>query len=43
VDRRPSPSAEDLQNFPGEDKKGSVVVKFSPEGNLFDARRQVEA
>jgi DNA-binding beta-propeller fold protein YncE len=30
-----SPSAEDLKNFPGENKKGSVVVKFSPEGNVL--------
>jgi DNA-binding beta-propeller fold protein YncE len=30
-----APSAEDLQKFPGEDKKGSVVVKFSPEGKVL--------
>ena len=30
-----APSAEDLKNFPGEDKKGSVVVKFSPEGKVL--------
>jgi DNA-binding beta-propeller fold protein YncE len=30
-----TPSAEDLKNFPGEDKKGSVVVKFSPEGKVL--------
>jgi DNA-binding beta-propeller fold protein YncE len=30
-----APSAEDLRNFPGEDKKGSVVVKFSPEGKVL--------
>ncbi len=30
-----APSAEELQKFPGEDKKGSVVVKFSPEGKIL--------
>ncbi len=30
-----APSAEDLKKFPGEDKKGSVVFKFSPEGKLL--------
>ena len=30
-----APSAEDLKNFPGQDKKGSVVVKFSPEGKIL--------
>lgn len=30
-----APSAEDLRKFPGEDKKGSVVVKFSPEGKVL--------
>jgi DNA-binding beta-propeller fold protein YncE len=30
-----SPTGEDLKNFPGEDKKGSVVVKFSPEGKVL--------
>jgi DNA-binding beta-propeller fold protein YncE len=30
-----APSAEDLRNFPGEDKKGSVVVKFNPEGKVL--------
>src|SRR5579872_2858013 len=30
-----APSAEDLKNFPGEDKKGSVVIKFSPEGKVL--------
>ncbi len=30
-----APSADDLKNFPGEDKKGSVVVKFSPEGKVL--------
>lgn len=29
------PSPDDLQKFPGEDKKGSVVVKFSPEGRVL--------
>src|SRR4051812_13608223 len=28
-------SQEELKTFPGEDKKGSVVVKFSPEGKLL--------
>ncbi len=28
-------SVEELKNFPGEDKKGSVVVKFSPEGKVL--------
>ena len=28
-------SADDLKNFPGEEKKGSVVVKFSPEGKIL--------
>ncbi len=30
-----APSAADLKKFPGEDKKGSVVVKFSPEGKVL--------
>ena len=30
-----APSAEDLKNFPGEEKKGSVVVKFSPDGKVL--------
>ena len=30
-----TPSADELKNFPGEDKKGSVVVKFSPEGKIL--------
>jgi DNA-binding beta-propeller fold protein YncE len=30
-----APSADDLKKFPGEDKKGSVVVKFSPEGKVL--------
>jgi DNA-binding beta-propeller fold protein YncE len=30
-----APNAEDLKKFPGEDKKGSVVVKFSPEGKVL--------
>jgi len=28
-------STEELEKFPGEDKKGSVVVKFSPEGKVL--------
>ena len=28
-------SADELKKFPGEDKKGSVVVKFSPEGRVL--------
>src|SRR5262249_16221763 len=28
-------SPEDLKKFPGEDNKGSVVIKFSPEGKLL--------
>jgi DNA-binding beta-propeller fold protein YncE len=28
-------SADDLRNFPGENSKGSVVVKFSPQGNVL--------
>jgi len=28
-------SADELAKFPGEDKKGSVVVKFSPEGKVL--------
>jgi DNA-binding beta-propeller fold protein YncE len=28
-------SAEELKKFPGEDRKGSVVVKFSPEGKVL--------
>ena len=28
-------SPEELKTFPGEDKKGSVVVKFSPEGKVL--------
>lgn len=28
-------SPEELKTFPGEDKKGSVVVKFSPEGRVL--------
>src|SRR6266508_6112296 len=27
-----APSPEDLKKFPGEDNKGSVIVKFNPEG-----------
>jgi len=30
-----APTAEDLKKFPGEDKKGSVVVKFSREGKVL--------
>jgi DNA-binding beta-propeller fold protein YncE len=30
-----APSADDLKKFPGEDKKGSVVVKFSPDGEVL--------
>ena len=30
-----APSPEDLKKFPGEDKKGSVVIKFSPEGKIL--------
>jgi DNA-binding beta-propeller fold protein YncE len=30
-----APSADELQKFPGEDKKGSVVVKFSPDGKVL--------
>jgi DNA-binding beta-propeller fold protein YncE len=30
-----APSPEDLKKFPGEDGKGSVVVKFSPEGKVL--------
>ena len=30
-----APSAADLQKYPGEDKKGSVVVKFSPQGQVL--------
>ena len=30
-----APSADDLKNFSGEDKKGSVAVKFSPEGKVL--------
>jgi DNA-binding beta-propeller fold protein YncE len=29
------PSADELKKFPGEDKKGSAVVKFSPEGKVL--------
>src|SRR3954466_5987064 len=28
-------TSEELQKFPGEDKKGSVVVKFSPQGQVL--------
>jgi DNA-binding beta-propeller fold protein YncE len=30
-----APSADELKTFPGEEKKGSVVVKFSPEGKVL--------
>src|SRR5262245_40764146 len=30
-----APSADELKNSPGEDKKGSYVVKFSPEGRVL--------
>jgi DNA-binding beta-propeller fold protein YncE len=30
-----APSAEDLKKFPGEEKKGSVVIKFSPQGKVL--------
>jgi DNA-binding beta-propeller fold protein YncE len=30
-----APSADDLKKFPGEAKKGSVVVKFSPDGKVL--------
>ncbi len=30
-----APSPEELKKFPGEDHKGSVVVKFSPEGKVL--------
>jgi len=30
-----APSADDLKKFPGEDKKGSAVFKFSPQGKLL--------
>ena len=30
-----APSADELQKFSGEDRKGSVVVKFSPEGKVL--------
>jgi len=29
------PSPDELKKFPGEDKKGSVVVKFSPDGKVL--------
>jgi sugar lactone lactonase YvrE len=29
------PSADEIQKYPGEDKKGSVVVKFSPQGQVL--------
>src|SRR5207245_4823937 len=30
-----APTTDDLKQFPGEDKKGSVVIKFSPEGKVL--------
>ena len=30
-----APSADDLKKYPGEDKKGSVVYKFSPDGKVL--------
>ncbi len=30
-----APNADELKKFPGEDKKGSVVVKFSPDGKVL--------
>jgi DNA-binding beta-propeller fold protein YncE len=30
-----APGADDLKKFPGEENKGSVVVKFSPEGRVL--------
>jgi DNA-binding beta-propeller fold protein YncE len=30
-----APSADDLRKFPAEEKKGSVVVKFSPQGKVL--------
>lgn len=30
-----APSAEDLKKFPGEENKGSAVVKFSPDGKVL--------
>ncbi len=30
-----APSADEITKFPGEDKKGSVVIKFSPEGKVL--------
>ena len=30
-----APSAEDLKKFPGEENKGSVAIKFSPEGKVL--------
>jgi DNA-binding beta-propeller fold protein YncE len=30
-----APSADDLKNFPGETARGSVVVKFNPEGKVL--------
>ena len=30
-----APGADDLKKFPGEEKKGSVVIKFSPDGKVL--------
>ena len=30
-----APNADDFKKFPGEEKKGSVVIKFSPEGKVL--------
>ena len=30
-----APSAEEMKKYPGEDQKGSVVVKFSPQGKVL--------
>jgi sugar lactone lactonase YvrE len=35
ADSGPPPSADDLKKYPGEEHKGSVVVKFSPEGKVL--------
>ena len=33
-----APSTEDLKTFPGEEDKGRVVIKFSPEGKVLMTR-----
>ncbi len=35
ADSGPPPSADDQKKFPGEEKKGSVVIKFSPQGRVL--------